>query len=351
MTEKPVILKDIAEKLNVSIVTVSKALREHPDISIERTKTIKKVAKEMGYTPNLMARGLSGRLSSTIGVVIPKIAHFFFSSIIEHIYDIAFQNNYEIILMVSQENAEREKKHIQTLLAMKVDGIIISITQETKDYSIFETIRKRNVPLVFMDRIPEVPESNTVSINDRMGAFKAIEHAISIGYRKICHFAGYQEISIGKNRYLGFKEAMIQNNIPIKKGWVIKGGFGEKFGYDAFLQLYKGKKLPDLIFTVTYPVALGIYQAVEELGIKIPEDIDLICFGSAKVQQFLSPPLSCVNQPTYQIAKESMDILLKNIFNFYEKEDYKNVVIDSDLILRNTCVGLKSNKKANSVIS
>ncbi len=121
MKEKAVTLNDIAKKLNLSTVTVSKALRDHPDISPATTKLIKTIAEELGYTPNIMARNLSARNSRTIGVVVPKIAHFFFGSIIEHIYDYAFEHNYEIILMVSQENAETEKRHVQTLLAMKVD--------------------------------------------------------------------------------------------------------------------------------------------------------------------------------------------------------------------------------------
>lgn len=349
MNEKPITLKDLAQKVGVSIVTISKALRGHPDISIVKTKLIKKVAKEMGYTPNLMARGLSGRHSNTIGVVVPKIAHFFFGSIIEHIYNIAFANNYEIILMVSQEDAERERRHIQTMLSMKVDGILISISQESKDNEIFETVKRRGVPIVFMDRVPNIDNVNSVSIDDRAGAFMAVEHAIELGYKRIGHFAGYEEINIGRERHQGYTDAMNKYNIPINPDWIMTGGFGEKYGYDSFMKLYKKNNLPDIIFTVTYPVALGIYTAVSELDLKIPEDIDVICFGNAKIQRFLSPPLSCVDQPTDKIAKESMNILLKNIFDTEEEKEIKNVVIDTELILRNTCVGFKQNRK-NGVI-
>ncbi|MCB0744193.1 MAG: LacI family DNA-binding transcriptional regulator, partial [Ignavibacteriae bacterium] len=298
MANKSIRLSDIAKKLDVSTVTVSKALRDHPDISSQTKKLIISVANEMGYTPNFMARNLSSRKSNTIGVVVPKIAHFFFGSIIESIYDVAFRNNYEIILTVSQEDAERERKHIQTLLSMKVDGILISISQETKDYSIFETVKARGVPIVFMDRIPKIKNIDTVFVDDRGGAFKAVEHAIKLGYTKIGHFAGYSEINIGRERYLGFEDAMKKHNLPVNQEWVFHGGFGEKYGYDSFIKLYKENNLPDLIFTVTYPVALGIYMAASEVNMKIPEDIDVICFGDAKVQKFLSPPLSCVTQPT-----------------------------------------------------
>ncbi|MFZ1289971.1 MAG: LacI family DNA-binding transcriptional regulator [Melioribacteraceae bacterium] len=336
MTSKSIRLSDIAEKLKVSTVTVSKALRDHPDISPQTKKLIATTAAEMGYTPNFMARNLSSRKSNTIGVVVPKIAHFFFGSIIESIYDIAFKNNYEIILTVSQEDEEREKKHIQTLLSMRVDGIIISISQETKDYTIFETVRSRGVPIVFMDRIPQFPNIDTVFVDDRGGAFKAVEHAIKLGYKKIAHFAGYSEINIGKQRYLGFEDAMKKYNLPINPNWVCHGGFGEKYGYDAFMRLYKENNLPDLIFTVTYPVALGIYMAASEVNLKIPDDIDVICFGDAKIQKFLSPPLSCVTQPTDLIAEKSMEILFNRI-NYSEEKPTQNIEIPTELVLRGTC--------------
>ena len=337
MGGKSITLSDIAKKLNVSTVTVSKALRGHPDISQQTVKLIRTTAEEMGYTPNYMARNLSSRKSNTIGLVVPKIAHFFFGSIIESIYDLAFKENYEIILTVSQEDAEREKKHIQTLLSMKVDGIIISISQETKDYEIFDITRKRGVPLVFMDRIPKIPDINTVSVDDRGGAFKAVEHAIKLGYRNIAHFAGYMEINIGYERYHGFQEAMQKYNVPINPDWIFHGGFGENYGYDALMELYRKKNLPDMVFTVTYPVALGVYMAAKELKLKIPDDIDVICFGNAKVQNFLLPSLSCVDQPTNLLAQKSMEILLDNINNPGEFVT-RNEQINTELILRETCI-------------
>jgi LacI family transcriptional regulator len=338
MRERAVTLNDIAKRLNLSTVTISKALRNHPDISPKTTKLIKNVADELGYTPNIMARNLSARRSNTIGLVVPKIAHFFFGAIIESVYDLAFQNNYEIILTVSQESAEREKKHLQTLLAMKVDGIIISITQETDDFEVFEMIKRRGVPIVFIDRVPQVNNNyNTVQVDDRGGALRAIEHAINLGYKRIAHFGGYTNINIGRDRLAGFRDAMNNHNLEINPEWVLEGGFGDNYGYEAFMKLYNEKNLPDLIFAVTYPVALGIYQAANEVGLRIPEDVDIICFGNAKVQNFLSPPLSCIDQSTETLSKNAMEMILENI---EKKEEYspKQVVIDTELVLRGTCI-------------
>ena len=188
-----------------------------------------------------------------------------------------------------------------------------------------------------MDRTPDIAEINKVTVDDRGGAFKAIDHAIKLGYRNIAHFSGNISINIGRERLLGFKQAMDSNGVEINPDWVLEGGFGEKSGYDLFMKMYKEKNLPDLIFAVTYPVALGIYMAAKEVGLKIPSDIDVICFGNAQVQNFLLPPLSCVNQPTDALATKSLQLLIENIDN-KETFEPRQIVIDTNLILRGTCI-------------
>lgn len=334
---KLITLNDIAIKLNVSSITVSKALRGHPDISKTTAELIRKTADELGYSPNFMARSLAARKSNTIGVVLPQIDHHFFSSIIDHIYNFALSHQYQAFLTVSHESAELQKKQIQALLSMRVDGIIISVSQDTKDFEIFEVARKRRVPLVFMDRIPDMTNCNTVTVDDKGAAFKAIDHAIKLGYKRIAHFAGHTNINIGRERMIGFQKAMNENGLIVNPSWVIEGDFDEKSGYDSFMKLYREKNLPDFILAVTYPTALGIYNAAKEVGLSIPEDIDLICFGNSEVQNFLSPPLSCVNQPTDQLAANSMNLLIENINNI-DNFEYKTIIIDTELVLRGTCI-------------
>lgn len=329
-------LDDIAKKLNVSKVTVSKALRGHPDISKETTQRIKKIAKELGYTPNYMARNLSSKRSNTIGVVVPKIAHFFFSAVIESIYDTAFHNNYEIILTVSQENSVREAKHIESLLAMRVDGLIVSITQQTRDTTIFEKVIKQGIPLTFVDRIIDIPGANTITVDDRGGTFQAIEHAIKLGYTKIAHLAGFPEINIGLRRYQGFEDAMTKYNLPINSDWVIYGGFGEEAGYRGFMKMYNSNNLPEFIFAVTYPVALGVYAAIQEVGLKIPNDIDIMCFGNSDVNRFITPALSCVDQPTEKLGRTAVELTLNQIKNL-ETFQPQSIEIPTELLLRETC--------------
>jgi len=343
-------LEDIARKLRVTKVTVSKALRDHPDISTETSKKIKKVAREMGYSPNFWARNLSSNRSNSIGVVVPKIAHFFFSSVIEGIYEAAYQNNYEVILTVSQESAELERRHIATLLSMRVDGLIISLSQETKDFSIFNNLQGKGVAVTFMDRVPDkIKGFNTVVGDDFAGCKAATEHAISIGYRKIAHLAGFLHTNIGRDRYKGYESAMKENGITIKKEWVVYGGFGEVDGARGLKKLIESGGLPECIIAVTFPVAFGIYQAADELGLKIPDDIDLICFGNSGVSQFLAPPMSYVDQPTHELGRRAVELTVENI---RQKQSFvpQSIKLPTKLVLCKTCTRkIATGKKMGAV--
>lgn len=335
-----VTLDDIARRLKVSRVTVSKALRGHPDISEETTRKVRKVAAEIGYSPNIMARNLSSRRSQMFGVVVPKIAHFFFGSVIEAMYNVAFENNYETILMVSQENPDRQQKHLETLISMRVDGILVSISENTKDLTIFERIRDRGIPLVFLDRAPHpMPEGfSSVLVDDQGGAILATEHAIKVGYRKLAHLAGRQDINIGRNRLAGFLDALSKHSIEPKREWIIEGGFGKESGYHGFMQMYNSRNLPEFIFTVTYPVALGVYEAARDVGVAIPDDVDILCFGDSDMHRFVSPALSCVNQPTAELGAKAVHMMLE-IIKHPDVAPVQHVKIPTELVLRETCVG------------
>jgi LacI family transcriptional regulator len=336
-------LSDIAERLNVSSVTVSKALRGHPDIPAETVQKIKLIAKELGYVPNFMARNLSSKDSKMIGVIVPKIAHYFFSTVIESIYDTAFENGYEIILTVSQENPEREIRHIQSLLSMRVDGLIVSVTENTIDYTIFDTIRKMGIPITFIDRIIPLKEFNSIVTDDYIGAVLATEQAIKMGYKRLGTIGGFQHTNIGRDRLKGFKDTLRKHRIPVYPDRIILGGFGEQDGYNGFMKLYSSGNLPEFILAVSFPVALGIYRAAKELGLKIPKDFDIICFGSGGVNHFLSPKMTIIDQPAGAMGKTAVELILENIrtAEFFQP---KHIKLPVKLIQGNTCI--KKNEKA-----
>lgn len=329
-------LSDIAKKLNVTTVTVSKALRGHPDISTETKRRVQAAAKELGYVPNFMARNLSSKQSRTIGVIVPKLAHFFFSAVIESIYDAAFENGYEIILTVSQENPEREVQHIQTLLAMRVDGLIISVTENTIDYSIFDTIRKSGLPITFIDRIIPLKEFNTITTDDYAGAFMATEQAISCGYKKLGTIGGFQHTNIGRDRLKGYKDALKKHRHAIYPERIVLGGFGEQDGYKGFMKLYSSGNLPEFILAVSFPVALGIYRAAQELGLKIPKDFDIICFGTGTFNQLLKPSLTMIDQPAAALGRAAVELTLEHI-RTGESFVPKHLKLPTKLVYGETC--------------
>ena len=339
---KHVTLDDIAKELNISKVAVSKALRNHPDISQTTKERVNEAAINLGYVPNFIARNLSSQRSNTIGLVVPKIAHHFFAEVIEEIYEKAYENNFEVIMTVSQENSENELKHIQNLLAMRVDGLLISVSEKTTDLSIFETIKSRNVPLVFFDRVIPGLGFSCVTSDDYNGTFEAISYLVNTGYSKIAHLGGYSFTHIGKFRFQGFKDAIKNFNLTIPNEWIVEGGFDEKSGYLGFNKILKSGMIPEVIFTVTYPVALGAMLAAEEAGIRIPEDLSILSFGGSNYNHFIKPALSFIRQPVKEIGKASVKILLSEIKN--RELSNTTLKIPTELVICETCLNKTGNQ-------
>jgi len=325
-----VTLSDIAKKLNVSIVTVSKALRNHPDISSNTKERVKQLAQELGYTPNYMARSLAAKRSNTIGLVVPKLSNYFYPAVIKSIYDTTYKNKYNVLLTVSYEDPEREIHHLETLMSMRVDGILVSLSQKTTETFIFNKIKKMGIPIVFFDRTMDGLDFSSIKVDDHNAAYIAVEHAIKKGYKKIAHFAGYSTVNIGRHRFDGFIEAMNKYNLPIYQDWIIECGFSQEYGYEAFMKIYKNGKLPEIIFTVGFSVALGVYTAATEVGIKIPEDIDLIFIGDGQVNPFASRSLSCVSLPVKEMGAKAVEVLINEINN-YQSISPKHIIFRADL--------------------
>jgi len=329
-------LNDIAKKLGVTKVTISKALRGHPDISSKTKTLVQETAEQLGYVPNFVARNLSAKRSNTIGLVVPKIAHHFFSLAIEQIYESAFENNYEIIMTVSQESVENEIKHIQTLLSMRVDGLLISVTEKTRDHKIFDTIKERGVPLVFFDRVVNDIGFSSVTCDDEQGSFDAVSHLVNSGYKKIAHLAGYEHTNIGRNRLNGFNKAVDEYNLEVPDKWIIEGGFDEAAGYKGFNKIMNSEQRPEVIFTVTYPVALGMILAAEDMGLSIPEDVEVISFGGSNYNHYIKPSLTFVEQPVEEISKRAFELLLEEVNNPDERNQ-GDIVLPTKIVVCDTC--------------
>lgn len=304
---------DIAKKLNVTRITVSKALRNHPDISDVMKKRVNETAAELGYVPNLIAKNLTSRKTCTIGVVIPDLENIFFAYITDSMIDAATEKKYNVFVTVSRENSENEILNIQNLTGMRVDGMLVCVSQQTQDSKIFEQVKNIGIPLVFFDRQIEQLNLSSVVFDDRNGVVSALDRIVGEGYTKIAHFAGYQKINIGRERCLGYKYAMSKNNIEIKDDWILEGGYEVIDGERSFMKLYNENNLPEVILAVNDRVALGIYRAAKKVGVKIPEDIGVVAFGFIETADSFSPTLSIINQDPRKMGKLAMDLLYKEI--------------------------------------
>ena len=336
-SKKNITLADIAKTLDVSKVTVSKALRNHPDISKPKKDLVRKTALELGYIPNFMARNLSSKKSYTIGLVVPKVNGDFFPDIINQIYKSASDFGYEVILAVSQEKESNEIKHIQTLLAMCVDGLLVSITEETNDGKIFQVSKDRDVPIVFFDRIKEDKNFSHVVSDDLMGVYKAVSYIIKSGYKNLAFLGGMKSTNIGENRIKGFKKAINEYKIKKSEVIIVEGGYEEIDGYKGMQQLLEIKnKLPEVIFCVTYPVAVGVMRAVEKLNISIPKDLNIMSFGGSTYNHFMKPSLSYVKQPIKEIGERATAKLVDHIKD--NNAIIEHIKIPTEIIIRDTCI-------------
>ena len=328
---------DIARALNVSRVTVSKALRDHPDISRAMKKKIEKTARSMGYVPNLIARQLNSRRTYTLGITVPDLENSFFAYIVDSMIDQATEQNYRVILTVSREKEEIERQNIQTLAGMRVEGLLVCLSQETVDREIFRTVEKMKIPLVFFDRAFEDLGFSTVTFDDRTGAIDGLNRVIREGYTRIAHFAGSSNTNIGKRRIEGFTAALKDNKIPIKKEWIIEGGFEMKDGYESFKKLNRTGHLPEIIFAVNDRVALGAYKAAKEAGVKVPEDIGIFGFGFCETTDFFYPPLTVINQDPRKIAVEAIRLLIDEIDNPGKKSRKKSTIrVEEEFLWRSS---------------
>jgi LacI family transcriptional regulator len=340
-SKKQITLNDIAKELNISKVAVSKALRDHPDISMETKNLVIETATRMGYVPNFVARNLSARRSNTIGLVVPKVAHHFLSDAIEYIYEYAYKHKYEIFMTVSEENPDHEIQHLQSLLSMRVDGLLISVTEHTKDHEIFETIKQRGVPLVFFDRVINDIGFSCVTSDDEGGSFEAVSYLVNAGYTKIAHLAGYDYTSIGRLRKAGFMRGVKKHKLNVPDEWIIEGGFSEDSGYKNMIRLFKTGNMPEVIFTVTYPVAIGVMLAAEELGIPVPEQLNIFCFGGSHYNHFIKPSLSFVRQPVEEIAKTAVNLIIDEINDATDKPQI--IKIPTEVVVCDTCLSKREN--------
>jgi DNA-binding LacI/PurR family transcriptional regulator len=336
MKSSQVTIKDIAKALGISPSTVSRALKDHPDISSKTRKAVKELAAQLHYEPNAIALSLRSRSSLTIAVIIPQIVHYFFSSVISGIEEIAYQQGFTVIMCQSNEDYEKEKDIIHTLISKRVDGILASVSKTTTNYEHFLELQKSNIPIVFYDRVLNIPNTDRVIVDDYTGSYKAVEHLIRMGCRRIAHMATSQELLIGQNRKNGYMQALKDNNIEVDEEIILRCDT-DIHAKKCIPYLLSLQKKIDGIFAVNDLTAITSMSIIKRSGYKIPDDIAVVGFSNSIYASMADPPLTSIEQQGFEMGKRATNLLFERI---YSEDPIETRVeqIKTDLIVRGSSI-------------
>jgi LacI family transcriptional regulator len=329
-------IKDLARKLGVAPSTVSKALKGYPDVSEAMKKSARDTAFSMGYLPNSVAQSLQSGATTTIGVIVPEIKHHFFSAALDGIEDAAFREGYSIFVCKSNEDYDREVINTRNLLSHSVAGIIVSLSQNTKDIRHLQEIQARRIPLVLFDRTSDAMKVSKVMVDDCAGAAAAVTHLVNAGYRRIAHLAGPEYLKISTERVRGYKTALKKAGITFNAEYLIHGGFDEEDGARGFGQLMKLKPRPDALFCVNDPVAIGVLLECRRKKLRVPGDLAIVGFSDNPVASQITPALTTVAQPAYEMGAAAGKLLIRQIRNKTGVFTPETVRLKTKLILRET---------------
>jgi LacI family transcriptional regulator len=333
MRSNQITIKDIARILGISPSTVSRALKDHPDINSDTKKAVNELASKLNYQPNAVALSLKNSRSNTIGIIIPEIVHYFFSSVISGIEDIASQRGYTVIICQSNESFDREVANAKALLSHRVDGILISISKQTNTFNHFENLQEGGIPLVFFDRIAPGINADQVIIDDIEASYHATRHLIENGCKRIAHFAGPQSLVIGRDRLQGYIDALTEAGLPVDNRLIIQADTFEK-ARNTVGQMLDSGIVPDGIFAVNDMTAIGAMQTIQKRGLRIPDDVSIVGFSDGYLSGVTDPHLSSVDQHGYEMGTIAAEILFKRILSNETEYIPEIKTLNANLIVR-----------------
>jgi LacI family transcriptional regulator len=327
-------LKDIARDLDLSVVTISKVLRDHPDISSETRERVLKRMKELNYRPNLAARALVTGRSYIAGLVVPDLVHPFFGQVAKAISSVLRKKGYSLVLSSSEDDPELEQQEIDQLLARRVDVLIVASTQSTVET--FRKLEEQKVPYVLLDRRFDGLAANFVGVDDEAVGALATTHLVEVGCRRIAHLGG-PGVSTALGRAGGFRLALRANHLASPPEYVLMrehgDDAGEASGYDAMKRLLELKRRPDGVFCYNDPTAMGAMKAVLEAGLRIPEDVAIAGCGNVAYADFLRVPLTSVDQQCEAIGERTARMAL-GILESGAQAKHKTVLLEPKLVVR-----------------
>lgn len=326
-------IKDLAVTLGLSTSTISRALHNHPDIKIETKKLVRETAAKLGYEPNIVARNLKAKYSNQIGIIVPEIKHDFFSKAISGVEEIAYKAGFTVIVSQSNEDENREKINTNALYLNRVSGLIVSLSQTTKNIDHFKNLLDKDVKIVFFDRVSGDLDTYRVVIDDVKSSYDAVKYLIEKGHKRIVHLAGPKLLQNCIGRYEGYKKAMEDSGLGFNEELVVFGGMHEDDGVNNVQKLIDNNIKFDAIFSVNDPVAVGATSCLKRNGYKIPSEVAIVGFSNNPVTEYMSPSLTTVEQPAYEMGKKAASMLISLIKGENASAERK-IVLPTKLILR-----------------
>ncbi len=339
-------VQQLAEKLGISAMTVSRALNNRPHVDLKTRKRVLEAARRLGYSPDLIAKSLALRKTYTIGVVVPEITHSFFPEAIHGIEEVTYSQGYHLILAHSAESAERERDALQTLESKRVDGILISTAQNISDFSQYKQIVRKGTSLVFFDRCVWGIGVSCVSIDDEKSARQITRHLLEHRYKRLAHLAGSPKLAISKARLRGFRKAIKEFSLSVDEGLIVESGLHEPGGYAAMVKILSlpTKRWPRAVVAVNDPAAFGAMRALTEHGLRIPEDIAIVGFSDDIRAAIMTPPLTTVRQPAFEVGRKAAQRLFAHIRG--QEKSATRTEIQAELVIRRSCGCLYPEQKA-----
>lgn len=332
--DKEVTIYDIAKKLKISPATVSRGLKDHPGISKKTKKRIFDLADKIGYRQNHFARNLRNRKTDTIGVIVPRLNSYFMSSVIAGIEHFANKEGYNLVISQSSESSAKEADNAKTLFNNRVDGLLASLAYDTKDLSHFDPFFKKNIPVIFFDRVMEHENSTNILIDNRKAAYEATKHLIQQGCKRIIHITAPPQQNVYIDRLKGYKQALSEHKIKFKEEDVIIGNLSMEAGIEAADTILKMKTLPDGVFVSNDNCAVGCMLALKQKGIKIPADIAFVGFNNDAVSKVIEPNLTTINYSGYEVGEVAARHLINHLTGISIFHNTNTIILRSELIIR-----------------
>lgn len=342
--ERDVTIYDIANELNISVATVSRALKDDPVVSKKTKKKIFEQAEKMGYRTNHFARNLRSKQTNTIGFMVHELNSNFITSVLAGVEKIATEAGYDLIIAHSSESYTKEAANARNLFDKRVDGLIASLSFDTKDTNHFRPFIEKGVPVIFFDRVEKIENTTVVVIDNYKCGYEATKHLIDQGCKSIAHITSSLSRNVYAERYRGYKDALFDNDMELDKKLVIINDLSENAGIESAMKIIKMEQMPDGAFITNDFVAAAFIKTLKEHEIRVPEDIAIVGFNNDAIGHLIEPSLTTINYPGKEMGEVAARALVNHLKNVTNISQINTVIVNSNLIIRES--SLKKGKPA-----